>query len=730
MKKNVVIALLLLLMFGCSKSPQDQSISEFDAGIRHLNEFAWDEAMEAFSESSRSDSTSPKGLYGEGLFFERKLQYLDALDIFMALTQFHPEFAEGHAGMSRMLSRVGFYDEAVLEAVDYIKHANNSQATVAFWADALIASGESGRARRELFKAFEGGSIPSEMQLIIACTFLKEQKQDSAKVYLALAYENFEPSSNFYRRSADYFELAGMTDSAIVLSHLAIKSSDNDFDHLLLHFERCLRSNYFYDARKVITSLIERGAGDDIRRAMETVYFLGTNERTRAYRESERLRAFNDKLVQPVYYEIQVNAAFKNGMGVSQESEILRRTLKLKEYNSNFRAYVEYLLFIILSRQDDPMRILKYLDNLPAAMSRKSETVLAHVHMLFDSGQREEAVSILEDLYKLHRTSASWLVDIGDLYLNSNSRHTEWKKTEEFYQLALEIKKKDQKAFMRLVNMYRLVNETENAVKVFDEYPEFAGDNTEFAVLKSQCLVENGQFEAGLKLFKESIPRRKGDRKAYEEIMEQLDLKDKQTELLDLVEFCLELNPENVDMLLLAAKAYSERGQFERGEELALEAFDLEPENVFCAVQQAVAMYGQNQVEDAIKLLEEIYEANRFVSDISYHLARILSLEERDPLRAANLARISVGMSYMSYQTWVNLCFAYYQGGRFDLARGEAIKASHKFKNRPLPFYWLGKTKFREGNKEAKEEFLKAIDLGLRNEELADAKKILAQLSK
>jgi Flp pilus assembly protein TadD len=69
------------------------------------------------------------------------------------------------------------------------------------------------------------------------------------------------------------------------------------------------------------------------------------------------------------------------------------------------------------------------------------------------------------------------------------------------------------------------------------------------------------------------------------------------------------------------------------------------------------------------------------------------------------------------------------QVGRYDLARGEASKASHSHMGEPVPLFMLGKAYYLEDNKEdAKTNLQAAIDHGLAGPDLQEAKTLLKKL--
>jgi hypothetical protein len=76
----------------------------------------------------------------------------------------------------------------------------------------------------------------------------------------------------------------------------------------------------------------------------------------------------------------------------------------------------------------------------------------------------------------------------------------------------------------------------------------------------------------------------------------------------------------------------------------------------------------------------------------------------------------------------MNLSYVYFQTGRYDLSRGEALKASQSRKDEPEPFFRVGMAMFMEEKEEARENLEKAIELGLKGEKLEIARQTLQKL--
>lgn len=97
------------------------------------------------------------------------------------------------------------------------------------------------------------------------------------------------------------------------------------------------------------------------------------------------------------------------------------------------------------------------------------------------------------------------------------------------------------------------------------------------------------------------------------------------------------------------------------------------------------------------------------------------------------MARQAAFEGYGTYEYIINLADIYYKMGRYDLCRGECMKARHAQKENPYPYFRLGMACFnskKDGKwfNQAKENLLKAKKLGLSGDFLKEADKALKKL--
>jgi len=207
-----------------------------------------------------------------------------------------------------------------------------------------------------------------------------------------------------------------------------------------------------------------------------------------------------------------------------------------------------------------------------------------------------------------------------------------------------------------------------------------------------------------------------------------LNKRDRQEERTKLYRQLSRINADNADALVLAAEFESDGADFQTALNLAEKALSLKHDYVAASVQKARALYWLGKRSEAFDIFEKYLVEAQFNVDNNHYFSRILATEQIDLQRATNLARRALFDSGHDLKVWMNLSYVYFQIGRYDLSRGEALKASHSHKDEPEPFFRIGMAMFMEEKKEARENLEKAIELGLKGEDLEIAHQTLQKL--
>jgi len=301
-------------------------------------------------------------------------------------------------------------------------------------------------------------------------------------------------------------------------------------------------------------------------------------------------------------------------------------------------------------------------------------------------------------------------------------------KAEALYGEALELDQWYRPAFENQINMYRKLRRFKDALKMFERYPHFDAIYPAIRLLKASVLVENGAIEQGLSEFAAGIVFVTGDLTFFEDFIAALDKGDHRDAIQKVIALLQQHGYENPDALVMLARFECDNKRFPAAAELVDRALALEPENIPASVQKARTLHGLGRKSEAF----EIFEANRLKDkdgvDNNYYFSRILATDGIDLDRATNIARETFFDAMGDLAVWMNLAYTYYQAGRYDLARGEAMKASSTFPEAPEPPFWVGMAMFMEGKDGARDKLQEAIRLGLKGDQLERAQETLAKM--
>jgi tetratricopeptide (TPR) repeat protein len=728
MKRYWLVGLfLMVLMQGCSKSPQEKVFELFQKGLRQLERYDYEAAQATFEEIGQIDPGSPLGYYGTGLVYERQMRIYDALHVYMALTNTKPSYASPYESLWRVLTWLKQWDDATSAAVEYARLLPNNPSAQRTLAEALMNIGQYGRARQELNKAIELGGDQTVINVGIARAYALEHKNDSASVLFEKAVSRSPQSPDFYAEAAAYYEAVGLVDSAVTMGRLAFEKDDYDFHLGLNQFYRALEHDYFYEARRVIERLREAGAPEPTLKGLEIFYYLAVGHETKARHASDSLSTYFPLSISTLIYDMTVRAGNLGDMLTgTQNIAAIKQLMKRNNYDQEYQGYMRYLLAVLFSGfYQDPVAI-PVLQDVPGKYANRLDYKLNNLLVELRTGQQKKFDKNMELLIQFHSTQPDWLTGLADIYADRGVK--KYDTADSYYRRALQYDQWYRPAFEHLVNMYHRLNKPQKALQVFADYPYFEQQYPALSLLKAYCLVESGSIPAGVRLFKDNFVHVRGNLTEFREMASLLWKKNALPERESLYRMLPEINGDIPDALVLAAEFECDQGDFEKAQSLAEKAAAIEPEYIPASVQKARALYGMGKRDEAIEIFERNLVQDRFDISNNYYYSRILAFDKSDSNKAANLARRALFDAPGDLKVWMNLCYVYYQIGRYDLARGEAIRAMNKYGYEPEPYYWAGMAMFMEGNKEARENLEAAIDLGLKGELLKSARETLDKM--
>ncbi len=727
MKKLFIAALSILFLTSCGKSPEEKALQLFSDGVKAVERYAFDDAEAAFKEIGKTVPQSPLGFYGTGLIMEHRLLIFDALQVYLSLTENASSFAPAYAGAYRIYSFLNQPEDAVKMAAEYARLVPDDPEAHVIFAEALANIRQYGRAINELSTAIEKGGDSLALSFVKAKVYFQANKLDSADLALAVAQSADPQNAEYYDHAADYFEAAGLVDSAVVLGQKAVAAAPDDFAVMMKQFRRALRHHYFFEARQIINRLKAKNLSPKrVIAGLEFFYYQAKGDHTQTRHACDNFTRTNTETVTCYIYDMQARGYLKDILTFNSNYAAIAQLMAKKNHVQVFKEFMRYYIALLFADYFDDQDGLKQLEGVPAVYINRLEVRLRKAFCLFRIGNHEKYQEEMAVLKKYHTQDPDWLTGFADIYANRFVQQYDSAQT--YYRRALEENPRYRPAFEHWVDMFRRLKQHRKAVNLFSAYSQFEKTFPELAVLKAICLVENNKIEQGVALFKESYPLIKGDLVRFREMNSLLERATKNDKRKELFALLAQVGQENADAVTLVASYDNDNGNFEQALQRAEHALKLEPTNIPASVQKARALYGLGKRQEAFDIFEDNLVKAEFNVDNNYYFSHLLASEKIDAKRAANLARRALFDANHDLKVWMNLCYVHYQSGRYDLCRGEATKASRKYKDEPEPYFYIGMAMYQEGKKEAKENLTKAIKLGLHGENLKIARETLKKL--
>lgn len=727
MRKKEILLFLLLTFLGCSKSQERSENSKFKHLVEYLENFDYEKAEVEIQELADNNPTSVFSLYGTGLVQENRMLFLDALATYLDVSNTDPTFLPAKIHSYEIFKFLNLEDEAMITAINLIETAPENVDAILTFCDAMLENYDYGRVKKELRKYGFDHDRAGEFHALLATTYLRENKFDSAKAEIEKFSKLNDQSPRSHMLAADYMMTLGQLKSANELSLKAIELSDGDHVFYKRHFFRSIKMKYFDEARKVQKHFVNSGGGEAIESVMGSFLYNAAELYPQAVKSSTVFRKYSGNSISGSYYEFTIRGALGSSLPVTQEMMLIRAILTKGDYLPSFSSIVNYLLTANFATYDSPIEALKEIDNMPKLFTSRKRMRLARLHSLFYSGQPEKAETLNSLMKQAYRSQDRLLSKIGDEYSHKSSR--KYDQAEEMYELALEQNQFSENAFKKMLSNFRKKSDHKSALGKFDQHQELVNHFPILKVAKAEFLMRNSNIDEGMKLIKDNFESVSGNLVPIRNIVGYLEESDMLDEVEKVLSITLKYNPNNIEALMLAASYYERNSNFTKLNELSTKAVELESD--FYLSQAYLARASYELSDDKTKALEKLTEiALAYKRDPTANLllSKVMIKEGTDLNKASNFARIAHYSSYMSYETWMNLCYAYISMGRSDLCRGEALKMSRKFKKKPGAFYWIGYAMYNEGKPEAKENLEKSISFGLSGDKLIYAQDLISKL--
>lgn len=729
MKKFLLpAALALVFLISCSeKSPQEKRDELHSQAMEYLNNFEFDKADSAFLDVLAADTMSFLGPEGLALSQERQMMWWDALHYYIKILSRNPESLPATLGAMRVYHRLGMSRMAIERAAYALRLAPESNAR-AYIAKMSMEDGQPSPVLRQAEQT-DGNLMPDPIRYaLLARAHFMMGNYDDSRTYLDSALAANESSALFKSLMADAYEARGAYDSAMVFSRLAYVAGDADFQNAIDRFLRAIRLEYWDDAKEVADSVFKV-------RDSSTLWTAMSYELSRAkWEHMDMLNLAGQMLDKKPYaltpYMLDINARSEVGdyMTCSADLAALQSLLERRPFEPVFVDLMQYQLALInVTKLDDPLGALRELEKLWNQRLSDEDYRYWEAYLLHNTGQMDQFAVKVDSFENSYGRTAAGLTRLGTLHGDSTIRR--YDEAAKYFEKALEKQPSYRPAFEGYLDMYRHQRASEKAVALFDRYPQFYQHIPELAARRAIYLVQAGQDEAGTDAFIRVFPHISGDMALMRKIFRELRIQQYDDGIQRIAEMLVDSRPEDGFALTMAADQFNRLGDHERAMAI-LESAPQDDQNIMnYRVQLAWTMYNLGQKTEAFDRFEKIYQENPDDHDMLLYYSKALATEEQNLMQAQNLARQAVFTGWDVLDGWLNLSYVYMMSGRADLAWGEASKAVNSFPYSAEAYYYLGYGKYLEGKDGARESLTKAIDMGLRGEDLQRAQKALKELS-
>lgn len=727
MKRIFLVVGLAALVAGCAESPQEKQARLMAEGIEQLNNYKFEAAQDKFSQLGELDPQSPASYFGSGLILERQLLPYDALHVYMSIANSHPGFAEAHAGEWRILTQLGWYFDALKAAENYQAAAPDDPEAKLLMAEAFMNASVAPRAHAYLDSARLLGEDPAVAGVLQARALAMEHRLEAADSVYRVALTQGRASATVYADAVGYLEALGLVDSAVAMSRQAVKLSGDEIPRMLSHYRLVVKHHYFYEARQLLTKLKALGIPELVSYRMDLEYYLERGLKSNASTAMNRIFSLAPEKISSRILQMDVRGRSSDEMTATTTVDALQGIMMRQDYDEEYTDLMFFITLDMLGEIFPDRSTLARLDDLRPMYKSRPEYQLSSAMMEHYMGKFQEFGARVAAIRRSHSRQPDWVTGLADVY--GHEYIFKYDTAAQVYARVLAMDSLYRPAFVHWTEMHARLNQYDSAVQVFEQYPQFVERYADLAPRKAVYMVRAGRPEAGLDLFLSDAPLVKGNISLYEELKEGLEAAWATEQMTRLAQWLSENGGGNADLLDLAAEIHNDLGTFADARVLAEEAAVLDANWLNPSVQVARAVYGLGEPEAAIEILEESLAADRYHIGSNHWLSRILAAEGIEPNRAANLARRALFDSGGALEQWLNLSYVYVLVGRYDLARGEALKASRSYQGEPEPLFRLGVALYMDGEEEeAKAHLEEALEKGLRGPSRTEAQSLLAKL--
>ncbi len=718
-------AIVILLLFSCSKPAIENDKGDFDKGLEALRAGNPTEALNTFHQLESTDAGSPYGAYGVALTYDAEGLLYEAVDAFQKLVAKYKDFTPAYLSLAVMGHRTGL-DGLSLSMLDlYRKTASDSGFTVALRIDVLVSLGFYNDAAEAVADGLS--KFPDDPLVDMAAAKYYIHSGDPAKSR-QLAEQAINSAGNHagvLRLAGEYYALLGLTDSAAVFFENSLKADKNDFYHKAEIGEALLDIGYDYPAEQLTGELLSVNSKSNRARLLRASIYEKRKkfwnavecygDATINYPQSPTAMAHLGLL----YYEV-----YNMGVGESY----LNNAINIVEEDT---LPVGVLVDIQLNRlkaaermggnTQTPMTLRMLLGAFPQDYGVIEEA--AGIYLKYappDSTKR--MLGIFE---KAIEGNPVRLAAAGQIYAKADSLNAALR----CYQKALSTDKISYLSMSGTAFVYQEQGDIQKALTFLVNQGEPAASYPLIARDKIALFQANKQLGGALREAVRQVDLGPRDIDRYRTALTLTTLTGNKERAQRLIEQCLTANANVASAIALAGEYFLDHDNLTEAQQCLSKIASLDSANVDGLILKARVDTMQGRFDEAITTYRKAISIDQYAGDAINGLACLLIDKKGEYAVAANEVSSAISTDPGNPEYHMTEGRAYYKMGRYNMARGNFETALKLAPDHPLINYYAGINYIKDNKPDkAKICLQKALAGNLSRQLRADAESALQGL--
>ncbi len=721
MKKNLITILILTLIVGCSKSPDEIRnglVTDIQNAINSAQMIDADKKLERLR-IEFPEYTGTTLLHAQLL--EAQMLYHDAMRLYMEAAEANPVSSKLIVAQARIYERLERLDPALrlMEKASKLPQFTNDDHL--YYISLLLDGWKLKKAKSQLSVATSSG-LDDDLSNLLQ---LRLDVRVNGSAVSSLANRN-DKSSNYYELLADYYESGGWIDSAICYSELSAQADDAGFMGTQTHFLRLLKNGYNFMARQEQDRVASYDPESALIAAMIMRYGWSVGNFTLCSRAAVKYNKLFPNLLAPMIYNIRTSWVGFNMPACEDDINLGQRLVNTGNYSVNYK---EFML--------DEFELVSHILGIHPGIGMKAPDragfqrnerrfIHDHANMVVNWADTNTFDSLGNLALKDHSDDPVWVSGFGDALPRNKSG---LERASKYWQSSLEINKNYYPALTSWINNLETGRLYEKALAILSKHSELVNSYEPLLIRQAILNLRTNLNKETIEQFFLSTLHNRGSIESYRTAAAIVDRKGDRalTELF--ATKLIELNQTLPGLYQIASSIWSELADHETARKIAGAGLKIDKNHAGLLALEARSIYAGGDVEKGIQVFEDIIKKNNGSPDAELLYSK--SLAETggvDGRRAQNHARRAVFLSRSTEQSLVNLSYVNFRFGDYKLSRGDARRTIGTYPESAEAHYYIGASNFEIDRKNVKIFLDKAIELGLRGDKLEHARNILSQL--